>query len=394
MANAPLEVFSQRINSIEISSTSAMVNMAAQLKRAGVDIVDLGPGEPHFSTPAHVKEAAIQAIHNNFTKYTSVAGVPDLREAICARHKEDFGSEYVLDEVIASPGGKYALFAAIQVLVNDGDEVVIPVPYWVSFKDMVRYAGGKCVFLDTAPNDFVLTAEMVEKVLTPKTRVIILNYPNNPSGALIDPEELEKIINIAARKNIWVISDECYVYLTYSGNRVSAGQFRPRRQNIVIAGSVSKTYAMTGWRLGYAMAPAAVISAIQKLQSQEISCPSSVTQQAAIAALNGPQDCVEEMRLEYLRMKNLAMAGLMDAPGIRSVSPGGGFFVFPEISEQLRRRNMKTAREFTSELLKQTGVATVSGEGFGLSNYMRVSFSVSEAQLSRGLKKIRQFLAA
>jgi aspartate aminotransferase len=394
LANAPLEVFSERINSIEISSTSAMVNAAARLKREGVDIVDLAPGEPHFPTPSHIKDAGIRAIHNNFTKYTAVAGLADLREAICDRHRQDFGSDYRWEEVIATPGGKYALFATLQVLVSAGDEVVIPVPYWVSFKDMVRFAGGKCVFLDTAPSDFVLTAEMVERVLTSKTRVIILNYPNNPSGALLDSHELEMIIDIAEKRNIWVILDECYLYLTYSGSRVSAGQFKPRRPNIVIAGSVSKTYAMTGWRLGYAMAPAAVTAALQKLQSQEVSCPSSVTQAAALAALTGPQDCIEEMRLEYLRMRDRAMAELTTAPGMRVVLPGGGFFVFPEISELLLRRNMKTAREFTTALLQKTGVLTVSGEGFGLSNYMRISFSVSEVQLSRGMAKLREFLAA
>jgi len=388
-----LDFYSRRINSIDISSTSAMVNLVAQLKGQGADIVDLGPGEPHFSTPAHIKEAAIQAIHGDFTRYTSVAGTRALREAIATRHREDFGSDYNLDEVIATPGGKYALFAAVQTLINDGDEVVIPVPYWVSFKDMVRFAGGKCVFVDTSENGFSLTASMIEKVLTPKTRLIILNYPNNPSGALMDAAELERVVDLAARRNIWVISDECYLYLTFDGRPVSCGQLKPRRRNVIIAGSVSKTYAMTGWRLGYAMAPAGVIAAIQKLQSQEISCPSSITQMAAIAALTGPQDCVEAMRLEYRRLRDLVVTALGQVHGLRLVLPRGAFYAFPDISEPIRKKGMQNAAEFTSALLRETGVATVAGEGFGLANYMRISFAVSHQQLSSGMERLCRFVA-
>jgi aspartate aminotransferase len=390
-ATLSIRPFSRRIGSIEISSTSATVNAVAQMRRSGVDVVDLGPGEPHFATPEHIKQAAIGAIHNNQTKYTAVPGNADLREAIVQRHRMDFGSNYSFEEVIACPGGKYSLFMAMQILVDEGDEVVIPIPSWVSFKDMVQFAGGKCVFADTTQNDFVLAAEIVERALTPRTKVIVLNFPNNPSGALIDIASLERIVKMAADRKIWVVADECYAYLTFVGKPLSVGQFKEHASNVVIVGSLSKTYAMTGWRLGYALAPAPVITAMQTLQSQEISCPCSVSQIAGVAALTGPQDCVEQMRQDYARLRDQALAGLKDLPGVRTVTPGGAFFVFPDVSGQLRRRNMQSAREFCAMLLRESGVVVVPGEGFGSATHVRLAYSVSGLELGRGLGKIREF---
>lgn len=390
----PGRPFSRRISSIEMSSTSATVNAVAELKRSGANVIDLGPGEPHFATPEHIKQAAIGAIHNNKTKYTAVPGTADLRNAIVQRHHHDFGSNYSFEEVIACPGGKYALFIAMQILIEEGDEVVIPTPSWVSFKDMVRFAGGKCVFVDTTENDFVLNPEIVERALSSRTKVIILNFPNNPSGALIDATNLERIVEMAARRNIWVVADECYVYLTFAGKPLSVGQFKQHLSNVVIVGSLSKTYAMTGWRLGYALAPAGVVDAMQTLQSQEISCPCSVSQMAAIAALTGPQDCVESMRQEYVHLRDQAVAGLADLPGIRTVTPGGAFFVFPDVSGQLRSRRLQTAGEFSSLLLRERGVVVVPGEGFGSANHVRISYSVSRQQLARGLHEFREFCVA
>ncbi len=385
---------SRRMRSIEMSSTSATVNMVAQLKGAGMDVINLGPGEPHFETPQHIKDAAMEAIRDNQTKYTPVPGTPALRAAIIQRHRLDFGSNYSWEEVIACPGGKYALFMAVQVLINEGDEVIIPVPYWVSFRDMVRFAGGKCVFVDTTANNFLLTSAMIESALTPRTKAIILNYPNNPSGALIEAKELEQIVEIAVRHNIWLISDECYVYLTFSNEPLSVSRFNHNRTHVVIVGSLSKTYAMTGWRLGYALAPAHVITAMQTLQSQEISCPSSVTQAAGLAALTGPQNCIGTMRQEYVRLRNQAMAGLSHIPGVQSVLPGGAFYIFPDVSDQLRTRRLHGAGELSAVLLRQHGVAIVPGEGFGSANHVRISFSVSEQELSRGLQKLRHFFFA
>jgi aspartate aminotransferase len=248
----------ERINRIEVSATMAVVAEADKLRAAGADLVDFGAGEPHFHTPQHIKDAAIAAIQGNFTRYTPVAGIAELRDAIVKRHAADFGSDYRREESIAGTGGKHALFNLIQVLVDHGDEVIIPVPYWVSFKDIVRYAGGVPVFVQSKEeNGYAVTAEMVEQAVTSRTKVIILNSPNNPSGAVISPEDMTNIVRMAHRRGIYVLSDECYVYLDYTGKRFSAGSLTDAKEHLLILGSLSKTYSMTGWRLGYALAPAA-----------------------------------------------------------------------------------------------------------------------------------------
>src|SRR5262245_30399499 len=265
MATLPeVKLFSDRVNRIEISATMAVVAEAAKLKASGADLVEFGAGEPHFPTPQHIKDAAIQAIQQNFTRYTPVPGISELREAIAKRHAADFGSSYKSEEAIASTGGKLALFNAIQVLVDHGDEVILPVPYWVSFKDIVRYAGGNCVLVKSQEeNGFRLSAEAIARLVTPRTKAIILNSPANPSGAVMPPEEMTEVVRLASERGIWVVSDECYVYLDYSGREFSVGSLEPYRDRLVVVGSLSKTYAMTGWRMGYALAPKAVISAMQ-----------------------------------------------------------------------------------------------------------------------------------
>jgi aspartate aminotransferase len=251
----PAVKLTSRINRIEPSATMAVVAEADKLRQQGLDVVDFGAGEPHFPTPQHIKDAAIAAIHNNFTKYTAVGGTTELRDAIVRRHSADFASDYRREEAIASVGGKHGLFNAIQVLVDHGDEVILPVPYWVSFKDIVRYAGGNCVLLETDEEQgFRITAEMVANLVTSRTKLIILNSPSNPSGAVMAPEDLLEIMKLAAERGIWVISDECYVYLNYTGQKFSVGSLREYRERMVIVGSLSKTYAMTGWRLGYVLA--------------------------------------------------------------------------------------------------------------------------------------------
>src|SRR5580698_9219016 len=243
-----------RINRIEPSATMAVVAEADKLRAQGIDVVDFGAGEPHFATPQHIKDAAIAAIQANFTKYTAVPGTPELRDAIVHRHAADFDSNYRREEVIASTGGKNALFNAIQVLVDHGDEVILPVPYWVSFKDIVRYAGGEPVYIATDErHDFALTADMVERALTPRTKVIVLNSPNNPSGSVMKPEDMTAVLKLAHDRGIYVVSDECYVYLNHTGRVFSAGCVHEVKERLIIIGSLSKTYAMTGWRLGYAL---------------------------------------------------------------------------------------------------------------------------------------------
>jgi aspartate aminotransferase len=296
---------------------------------------------------------------------------------------------------MASVGGKHALFNAIQVLVDHGDEVILPVPYWVSFKDIVRYAGGNCVLLQADESQgFRVTAEMIERLVTPRTKMIILNSPSNPSGAVMSPKDLKAVVQLAAERGIWVLSDECYVYLNYTGEQFSVGSLREYRDRMLIMGSLSKTYAMTGWRLGYALGPAAVIAAMQKLQSQSTSNPTSIVQKAAVAALNGPQQCVEEMRLEYIKLRDHVVKGLRSIPGVQCTLPEGAFYAYPNISSFIGRGGIKSASDVAGRLLREAHVATVPGEGFGTREHIRVSYATSVTELDRGLERMRKFLAA
>ena len=384
-----------RINRIEPSATMAVVAEADKLRQQGKDVVDFGAGEPHFATPQHIKDAGIAAIQGNFTKYTAVGGTAELRDAIWKRHAADFGSNYKREETVASVGGKHALFNAIQVLVDHGDEVILPVPYWVSFKDIVRYAGGNCVLLETREDqNFRLTAGMIERLITPRTKLIILNSPSNPSGAVMSPEDMREVIRAAHDRGIWVVSDECYVYLNYTGRLFSVGSLQECRERMVVIGSLSKTYAMTGWRLGYALGPAAVISAMQKLQSQSTSNPTSIVQKAAVAALTGPQECVSEMRSEYIKLRNHIVNGLRALPGIHCTLPEGAFYAYPNVSAYFGRSGIKSASDVAGKLLREAYVATVPGEGFGTSEHIRVSYATSATELDRGLERMRKFLAA
>jgi aspartate aminotransferase len=392
---APTFRLTDRINRIEPSATLAVVNEADKLRQQGIDVVDFGAGEPHFPTPQHIKDAAVVAIQSNFTKYTPVGGTSELRDAIVHRHAVDFDSDYRREEAVASVGGKHAIFNTIQVLVDHGDEVILPVPYWVSFKDIVRYAGGDCVLVEADESQsFRITADMIERRLTPRTKLIILNSPSNPSGAVMSLEDMAEVVRMAHERGIWVMSDECYVYLNYTPRRFSVGSLRDFRERIVIVGSLSKTYAMTGWRLGYSLAPAAVASAIQKLQSQSTSNPTSIVQKAAVTALKGPQQCVTEMRAEYIKLRDHVVNGLRSIPGITCTLPDGAFYAYPNVSAFLGRGTIRSASELAGKLLREAHVATVPGEGFGTDHHLRVSYATSMAELDRGLERMRKFLAA
>jgi aspartate aminotransferase len=385
----------ERINRIEPSATMAVVAEADKLRTQGIDVVDFGAGEPHFATPQHVKEAAIAAIQANFSKYTPVGGTSELRDAIVQRHTADFGSEYRREETIASVGGKHVLFNAIQVLVDHGDEVILPVPYWVSFKDIIRYAGGVPVFIETDEGrNFAVTAQMVERAITPRTKMIILNSPSNPAGAVMSPEDMTALVRLATQRGIWLISDECYVYLNYSGKNFSVGSLRDFRERMLVVGSLSKTYAMTGWRLGYALGPAPVIAAMQKLQGQSTSNPTSIVQKAAVAALKGPQGCVEEMRQEYIRLRDHVVNGLRAIPGVTCTLPQGAFYAYPNMSSFFGRGGLKSASDVAGKLLREAHVATVPGEAFGTRAHIRVSYATSMAELDRGLERMSKLFAS
>lgn len=391
----PAVKLTARINRIEPSATMAVVAEADKLRQQGIDVVDFGAGEPHFPTPQHIKDAAIAAIQNNFTKYTAVGGTTELRDAIIQRHAADFASNYRREESIASVGGKHGLFNAIQVLVDHGDEVILPVPYWVSFKDIVRYAGGNCVLLETDEEQgFRITAEMVANLVTSRTKLIILNSPSNPSGAVMTPEDMREVIRFASERGIWVISDECYVYLNYTGRQFSVGSLSEYRERMVIVGSLSKTYAMTGWRLGFVLAPAQIVSAMQKLQSQSTSNPTSIVQKAAVQALKGPQQCVEEMRQEYIKLRDYAVKGLRSIPGVKCTLPEGAFYTYPNVSAFFGRGGVNSAADLAGKLLREAHVATVPGEGFGTKEHIRISYATSTGELDRGLERMRKFLSS
>ena len=384
-----------RIQRIEVSATMAVSAEADKLRATGVDLVDFGAGEPHYDTPAHIKEAAIAAIQNNFTKYTAVGGTAELRDAIVKRHATDFGSDYKREDCIASVGGKHALFNAIQVLVDHGDEVILPVPYWVSFKDIVRYAGGEPVYIATdEKHDFALTAEMVERAITPRTKAIVLNSPNNPSGSVMKPEDMTAVLRLAHDRGIYVISDECYVYLNHTGQAFSAGCVHDVKERLVIIGSLSKTYAMTGWRLGYALAPAPIVSAMAKLQSQSTSNPTSIVQKAAVAALTGSQDPVKQMLAGYISLRDKVVEGLRSIPGLTCAAPNGAFYAYPNVSHYFDRPGLNCGADVAKKLLHEAHVVVVPGEGFGTQDHVRVSYATSPEKLAEGLKRMRTFFAS
>jgi aspartate aminotransferase len=395
MATVPaIKQFSDRVNRIEISATMAVVAEAGKLKAAGADMVEFGAGEPHYPTPQHIKDAAIAAIQQNCTKYTAVPGIPELRAGIVKRHAEDFGSNYNSSEAIVSTGGKLALFNALQVLVDHGDEVIVPVPYWVSFKDIIEYAGGKCVYVETdEAAGFQLTAEMIERSITPRTRAIILNSPNNPSGAVFDLEDFTAILKLAHKRGIYVIADECYVYLNFTGNSFSAGSVTEAREHMVIVGSFSKTYAMTGWRLGYALAPVPVVNAMTKLQSQNTSSTAHMVQKAAVAAVTGPQQCIAEMKTGYIQLRDRILAALSTIPGITCVRPEGAFYVYPNVSSYFGRKGINSAADVATRLLHEAHVVTVPGEAFGTREHIRLSYATSPQEIDKGLARMKDWFA-
>ncbi len=389
------KTLTDRINRIEISATLAVVNEAEKLRAAGKDLVDFGAGEPHFPTPMHIKEAAIGAIQANFTRYTAVAGTAELRDAIVTRHHKDFGSHYKREECIASTGGKHALFNAIQVLVDHGDEVIVPVPYWVSFKDIIQFGGGKPVYVQCdEAQGFRLTADMIAKAITPRTKCIILNSPSNPSGAVMSAADMDAIVKLAHEQGIYVISDECYVYLNYAGKATSVGERVDYKEHMVIIGSLSKTYAMTGWRLGYALGPAPIVSAMQKLQSQSTSNPTSIVQKAAVAALTMHQDCIDDMRQDYIRLRDRVVAGLNAIPGVKCVKPQGAFYVYPNVGSYIGKGGIKSSSDIAGRLLREAGVVCVPGEGFGTTEHIRVSYATKLTEIDRGLERMKTFFAA
>ncbi len=385
---------SQRVGRISISSTGAVFAAAAQLKAQGVDVVDLSAGEPDFPTPSHVKRAAFEAIRNDFTRYTPTDGIPELKEAIVRRHARDFQSDYATREVLVTVGGKHAIFNLTSALLQPGDEVVIPVPYWVTFKEAVHYAGAVCRFVPTSESDnFRVTAAQIEPAVSPRTRLILLNSPNNPSGAIIREEEMRKIAELARRRDLLVLTDECYCHFNYEGSTPFslASLGKDYRDHVAVVGSVSKTYAMTGWRVGFCLGPEPLIRAMLKIQSHCTSNANSIAQKAAVAALSGPQDSIPDMLREYGRRRSFIVEKLNAIAGISCNRPDGAFYVYPNLRGLLDSRRLKNPSDLALQLLNEARVAVVPGEGFGTRDHIRISYATSMEQLEKGADRLSRF---
>jgi aspartate aminotransferase len=376
---------------MEVSSTLAVLMEAERLRSEGVDLVDLGAGEPDFPTPRNIKDAAEQAIEGNFTRYTATGGITSLKQAIIAMMNRDFGASYEPAEVLVTMGGKQAIFNAMVALLNPGDDVLIPSPYWVTFPEIAKFARANPVLIDTEPNDFVLTAEMVREAITPRTRLLIINSPNNPSGRVIPPGEFKKIVEAAAERDVWVISDECYLYFAYPpATPFTAGQLPPDlRSRVMVSGSLSKSHAMTGWRLGFGLGPKEWIRAMLKVQSHSTSNANSIAQKAAIEAVSGPQDSLRYMLGEYQKRRDWLVPALNRIGGIRCAMPEGAFYVMPGFKQLLGGR-VKNSIELAKLLLDEARVVVTAGSAFGIEGYLRISYANSLEALRLGVERIAE----
>ena len=385
--------FSDRISRISVSSTAAVVQKADKLRATGVKLVDFGAGEPDFPTPDHIKQAAVRALEENFTKYTPTGGTRELKEALVDRHAKDFGSHYSVEECLVTVGGKQAIFEAMVATLNDGDEVILPVPYWVSFLDIINYAGGKAVFLETdEAENFAVRADAVEKLITPRTRMIVVNSPNNPTGAVVPREEMERLLEVAARHKVLLLSDECYCHFLYDDPPFSLGSSKDR-EHLLIVGSLSKTYAMTGWRVGFALGSTKLLANMLKLQSHSTSNPTSIAQKAAVEALRASQDSVRAMLAEYRRRRDRVVEGLRAIPGVKCTLPQGAFYAYPNISAYLNRDGLANTTVLAEKLLDEAHVAVVPGPAFGTQQHVRLSYATSLDHIDEGLRRMAAFFA-
>ncbi len=391
----------ERVVNLKPSPTLAVDAKAKALKAQGADIINLSAGEPDFDTPDHIKDAAIAAIKEGFTKYTPVAGIVELRQAIIDKLKRDYSTEYGLDEVVVSTGGKQGLYNCFQAILDPGHEVIIPVPYWVSYPAMVELAGGRPVFLQCeAETNFDIDLDRLSSLVTDKTRALVINSPSNPTGSVYSRQTLEALAKMAVEKGFYIITDDIYDEIRFDGhgpeNPVSV--FPDAREHVIIANGVSKTYAMTGWRIGYLAGPQPVIKAATKIQSQSTSNPNSIAQKAAHAALSGPQDCVKEMVRAFRERRDFIVERLNNISGIKCNMPQGAFYVFPDVSSFFGRSagdfEIKGSLELADYLLEKAKVACVPGIAFGDDRFIRFSYATSKEQIEEGLNRLEKALAA
>ncbi len=391
---------SKRVQSLKPSPTLATDAKAKALKAQGVDIVNLSAGEPDFDTPAHIKEAAKEAIDQGFTRYTPVGGILELKEAIAAMLKNDYGLEYETGQIMVSTGGKQVLYNLAQAMLDPGDEVIIPAPYWVSYPPIVELAGGVPVILETDPaNDFSISLERLSGLIGPKTKAIILNSPSNPTGAVYDRETVRRVGELACEKGIYIITDDIYDKIRFDGESPynCASLVEAAKDLCLIVNGVSKTYAMTGWRIGYLAGPESVVKACTKIQSQSTSNPNSIAQKAALAALTGPQDCIQEMKKAFQERARAFVDGLLEIDGIKCPRPSGAFYCFPDMSAFFGRKTpegkaIQGSLDLCDYLLDEAKVASIPGIAFGDDRCVRFSFATDMATLNEGLKRIRSAL--
>jgi aspartate aminotransferase len=391
-AMSPFPV-SKNVARMQSSATMAAMQAAEALRASGVNVCDFGAGEPDFDTPENIKQAAIEAMRAGRTKYTAAGGVREIQRAIIDFYQRDFGTEYQPNEVMVTAGGKQAIFNAVVTLIDPGDEVLIPKPYWVTFPEVVVFAGGTPVFIETEATDFLLTAEQVAEAITDKTKLLILNSPSNPSGRVLPPADFRRVMELTAERGIYVISDECYLRFVYPPGEVfSAASLPPElRARLCIAGSFSKTYAMTGWRIGYALTPVEWTKAMLKVQGHSTSNANSIAQWAAVAALSGPQDSVAAMLAEYTARRAWLLQALKEIRGIKCAEPEGAFYAFPDVRGCLNDE-MKTSGEFAQRLLEKEHVVVTDGAGFGTEGYVRMSYATSMEQIQEGVRRIKRFV--
>jgi aspartate aminotransferase len=386
-----------RINRIQVSPTALVINAAEQMKAKGIDIADFGPGEPDFPTPEHIKKAAIRAIEENRTKYTPTGGIMPLREAIVSWHKRELGSNYTPKECVVNVGGKHSIFNAVCVLIQNGDEVILPAPYWVSYPDIIKYAGGTPVIVPTRAEDgFAAKASEIEKAITPKTKMVMINSPSNPTGGVVDGEEFERILAVCNKHELWLMGDECYSHFVYEPHKPFSIASAPNsKDRVIIVGSVSKTFAMTGWRIGYTLAPEPLIQAVIKIQSQSTSNPTSIAQYAALEAMRGSMESVPVMLAEYARRRKRIVEGLREIDGVTCERPGGAFYAFPNVSAHLQGKDAlaKSCTDLAKDLLEKAHVALVPGEAFGAPGFLRISYATSLDRIEEGLRRLSKFFA-
>lgn len=394
-----MEHISDRVNSLAASATLAMSQKSAELKAQGIDVINLSVGEPDFPTPAHIKDAAKKAIDDNFTFYTAVAGYPSLRKAISTKLEKENGVKFAPEQIVVGNGAKQALCNVILAAINPGDEVIIPTPAWVSYVEMVKLAEGKVVTVN-APieQDFKITPAQLEAAITPATRMVLLCSPSNPTGSVYSPIELQGLVDVIAKHpQIIVMADEIYEHINFGEELRSLASFPEIADRTVIINGVSKAYAMTGWRIGYCAAPLWLAKAVNKLQGQYSSNPSSIAQKAAEAAYTGSQDCIEEMRRAFERRRNLVVSLAREIPGLKVNEPKGAFYLFPEVSAFIGRKcgdtEIKSSGDLALYLLDKAHVATVDGDAFCAPGYIRLSYATSDDNIREAMRRIKEALA-